>query len=674
MLRSRLQNKLFRYGTIDCQIAFKSQRNYCNRLYKRERKKYYKNLKLNDITDNKKFWKTMKPLFGNNGVTNEKIVLVEGDKIINEDAQLAQTFNDFFDNAVKSLGITENEMLRTKVGETQGGVMDAIKMYESHPSILKIKEKVVVETKFSFSPISTEDIHSEMKLINTRKAIPYMNIPPKQLKEVVDIIDKPLQSIWNEEILKKLSFPSKLKLADVSPIHKKLETIKKGNYRPVSVLPVVSKIFERIMDKQTNAYMEKYLSPYLCGYRKGYSCQHALLVMIERWKMSLDNKGGLAGGVLMDLSKAFDTINHKLLIAKLHAYGFDTSSLEIIYDYLSNRWQRTKIDTSFSTWSLILCGMPQGSVLGPKYFNLYINDLFYLFVYTYVCNMADDTTPYACDIDLPNLIRNLEGDVASALSWFEANYMIMNPDKCHFLISGPRTLEEQMYIQVGEQVIWESLEEKLLGVTIDKKLKFHSHLIGICKKAGTKVTALTRLAKIMPLEKKRILMSAFIESQFSYCPLLWMFCSKGINDKINSIHKRTLQLVYLDYTSSFEDLLKKDNSVTIHQRNIRLLAIEMFKVVKGLGPGIVKDLFSFDYATRSSRTFFRPNVRTVYNGKNSIRYFGPVVWDDMLPNRFKSIQTLEKFKTEIKTWIPINCPCSLCKEYISGVGHIETFE
>ena len=247
----------------------------------------------------------------------------------------------------------------------------------------------------------------------------------------------------------------------------------------------------------------------------------------------------------------------------------------------------------------------------------------------YVCNMADDTTPYACDIDFPNLIRNLEGDVASALSWFEANYMIMNPDKCHFLISGPRTLEEQMYIQVGEQVIWESLEEKLLGVTIDKKLKFHSHLIGICKKAGTKVTALTRLAKIMPLEKKRILMSAFIESQFSYCPLLWMFCSKGINDKINSIHKRTLQLVYLDYTSSFEDLLKKDNSVTIHQRNIRLLAIEMFKVVKGLGPGIVKDLFSFDYATRSSRTFFRPNVRTVYNGKNSIRYFGPVVWDDM---------------------------------------------
>ena len=116
------------------------------------------------------------------------------------------------------------------------------------------------------------------------------------------------------EIVGKRKFPSELKLADVSPIFKKLEAIHKENYRPVSVLPVVSKIFERIMDKQTNAYMEKYLSPYLCGYRKGYSCQHALMVMIENWKKSLDH-GGYAAGVLMDVSKAFDTINHKLLIA-----------------------------------------------------------------------------------------------------------------------------------------------------------------------------------------------------------------------------------------------------------------------------------------------------------------------------------------------------------------------
>ena len=231
-----------------------------------------------------------------------------------------------------------------------------------------------------------------------------------------------------------------------------------------------------------------------------------------------------------------------------------------------------------------------------------------------------------------------------------------------------------MSIEVGEQVIWESLQEKLLGMNIDKQLKFQDHVRNVCKKASGKVTALNRLAKIMPFDKKRIMMNAFIESQFSYCPLVWMFCSKALNNKINSIHKRALRLVYLDFTSSFAELLKKDNSVTIHQRNIQLVAIEMFKVTKGLEPELIRDLFVFDENTNRDRTFHRPNVNSKYNGENTIRYFGPIVWDNMLPSKFKSIETLEKFKMDIKKWIPENCPCSLCKEYVHGVGIITTFE
>ena len=198
-------------------------------------------------------------------------------------------------------------MLLTEIDESHGKVMDAIKMFESHPSVIAIKKHIVVDKKFTFLPISLEDVHTEFKALNTRKSTRHMNIPIKQIKEVMDIVDKPLQGIWNNEILKKLKFPDKLKLADITPLHKKLETVLKENYRPVSVLAVVSKIFERIMDKQTDAYMGKYLSRFICGYRKCHGPQHALLYMVEKWKKSLDNKG-YACGVLMDLSKAFDTI------------------------------------------------------------------------------------------------------------------------------------------------------------------------------------------------------------------------------------------------------------------------------------------------------------------------------------------------------------------------------
>jgi hypothetical protein len=378
----------------------------------------------------------------------------------------------------------------------------------------------------------------------------------------------------------------------------------------------------------------------------------------------------------MDLSKAFDTIDHKLLIAKLRAYGFDIASLEIMYDYFSDRWQRTKINSSFSSWSLILCGMAQGSVLGPKFFNIYLNDLFYLFIDTSVCNLADDTTPYAIDKDLPTLMQNLESDISSVMDWFQANFMMLNASKCHFLLSGPKNIVEHTYVKVGEQIIWESQMEKLLGLTVDKKLKFQDHVDNMIKKASGKLSALIRLARFLPFDQKRILMSAFIESQFSNSsyPLIWMFCSKEQNNKINNVHKRALRQVYSDFDSTFAELLDKDNAVTVHQRNIQLVAIEMFKATKELGPNIVRDLFKFNQNSRSDATFSRPNVNNKTTGENTIRYFGPIVWDEMLPKEYKIIETLVKFKTAIRKWRPENCPCSLCGEYIHGVGRVTTFE
>ena len=172
-----------------------------------------------------------------------------------------------------------------------------------------------------------------------------------------------------------------------------------------------------------------------------------------------------------------------------------------------------------------------------------------------------------------------------------------------------------MYIEVGGQVIWESMCEILLGVSIDNNLTFHENVELLNKKASQKLSALTRMAKVVSFEKKKILMNSFIQAQYGHCVEVWMFTSRELNDKINSIHKRALQAVYLDYSSSFAELIEKDKSITIHQRNIQLVAIEMFKTAKEIGPDIVRDLFTFNHGSRNDRTFLIPCVSTNQFGK-----------------------------------------------------------
>ena len=154
----------------------------------------------------------------------------------------------------------------------------------------------------------------------------------------------------------------------------------------------------------------------------------------------------------MDLSKAFDTIKHDLLIAKLYAYGFSKESLKLLHSYLSNRWHRTKINIKFSSWEELIQGVPQGSVLGHLLFNIYLNDLFYIAESTNVSNFAEDTTIYACDRDVNSLINRLEYDSYLTIEWFENNSMKLNQDKCNFLVS--RFKYEDVWAKIGKTKIW----------------------------------------------------------------------------------------------------------------------------------------------------------------------------------------------------------------------------
>ena len=215
--------------------------------------------------------------------------------------------------------------------------------------------------------------------------------------------------------------------------------------------------------------------------------------------------------------------------------------------------------------------------------------------------------------------------------------------------------------------------EKLLGVKFDKKLAFDDHISDICKKAGRKISALSRVTPYMRIAKKRILINAFFTSQFSYCPPVWMCYSRTNNSKINRLHERCLRLVYNDKQSSFNELLEKDGSVSIHMRNIQILATEMYKLVNNLSPPIMNRVFKLNsdsrYNLRQISQFSRSLVKSVYQRTESISYLGPKIWD-IQPDDHKTIQNLDTFKIKIKKWEPENCPCRLYEVYIDRVGFL----
>ena len=221
---------------------------------------------------------------------------------------------------------------------------------------------------------------TEINMLSSTTTSNTYGIPTTLLKQFRDTCSESLLFVLNN-CIEKSTFDKDLKYADITT-HKKDDTTNTANYLHISVLPSVSKIFERILLKQIGSYMERYLSNFF-GYRKGYSAQYALISMFEKCCISLDNQG-FAGAVLMDLSKAFDTLNHELIIAKIHAYGFDKDALQLIKSYLSNRWQRTKINASYSSWSELISGVLQGSVLGPLLFNIYIYIYIYIYYYIYI--------------------------------------------------------------------------------------------------------------------------------------------------------------------------------------------------------------------------------------------------------------------------------------------------
>ena len=331
----------------------------------------------------------------------------------------------------------------------------------------------------------------------------------------------------------------------------------KKNYRPVSILTAISKLFERLLEGQLQLFQNSILHPSVSAFRPGHSCQSVLLKLTEDIRSELD-RGQITGLALMDLSKAFDSIPHPLFISKLHAYGMTCSALNLITSYLIERKQRVKLRGCTSDWAPITKGVPQGSVLGPMFFNLFLNDILFALNEAVIYNYADDNILKATADDVNEVKKILINESVKAITWFEMNLMEANPDKFQFMLLGKSVIPEKESLKFSNVEIQCVTSVKLLGVTLDYKLNFNEHINFLAAKAGAQLSALSRVRRFLDVDSKLILVKTFILSHFRYCPIVWHFCGKLNANKLENIQKRALKLALDHSNEDYGQLLAKN--------------------------------------------------------------------------------------------------------------------
>ena len=250
------------------------------------------------------------------------------------------------------------------------------------------------------------------------------------------------------------------------------------------------------------------------------------------------------------------------------------------------------------------------------------------------------------------------------IDWFSQNQMKANPEKFQALAVGEKTFSMKQVFKIGEAEIECEETVKLLGVEIDSHLKFDVHVSNMCKKASQQINVLKRIGKYLNFESRKSVYHAFIMSIFNFCPLIWHFCSKSNSEKLEKINFRALKFVYQDFSSSYEDLILKADSSTLHLARLRTLALEIFKITYGLSPQYLKEFLCFkdesSYNFRYTNLLDIPRTKSTRYGTNSFRYQAAKLWN-FLPEEARKITSFNQFKSFIKTWNGASCQCSVCK-------------
>jgi len=400
-------------------------------------------------------------------------------------------------------------------------------------------------------------------------------------------------------------------------------------------------------------HFDPLMSKSLSAYRKAYNCEDVLLRCVEDWKQALD-MNNYVGCISMDLSKAFDSLPHQLMLSKLCAYGMSNESVTLIQSYLSNRYQCVKIGNSYSDWKLIKRGVPQGSLTGPLLFNIFLNDFLFLMErYCTVYNYADDNSLSFTHSDVHIMKNVLEECSVKAIAWFRANHMQANPNKFQAMVLH-RSLKPSVTFTIENSHITPSVSVKLLGVLVDNNLSFDHHISLLSQKAAKQVNAFGRISKNLSTECKMNVMNAFILSNFSYCALVYHFCSVKNQRKLEKLQERALRIVFNDYLCEYSQLLDRAKMDSLYVKRCKKIMEHIFKALHHLSPLFAEDFYvlkEMSYQLRNHKTVKIPKFNTVHFGQRSMKYQASKLWNS-LPFAMTEIDDLECFKDALRTCSP----------------------
>ena len=616
--------KLFKLGVINSEQN-RRYRNCLNSLIRQAKRQYYINT-FHSCQDNiKKTWTLIKQLIGKKSKTTATKTLTINNTDVTDNVEVAEQFNSYFASIAHILDSDiplSNQSPYHYVEENQS-------------------------TSLFFRPTTVSEIESVLQNLKN-SSVRIDEMPVHLYKRLKNILSEPFATLLNKSIGAGI-FPECLKCARVVPVFKKGDPKDVSNYRPISVLPTLSKIFERCISVRITDFLNRF-NILFCrqfGFRKGKSTIDAFVSLTEHIYNCLNQKEHCIG-IFIDLKKAFDTVNHTILLGKLERYGIRGLPLQWIASYLSDRRQYVTINGQCSAPKNVNVGVPQGSIIGPLLFLLYINDLPNVSSSLWSILYADDTSFLAGNHDFADLIENINSELPKLHEWTLASGLSLSLDKTYTMLFTNRefVMEDMNNIYINNVAIeWKSYEN-FLGLMVDEKLKFKNHIQYVCNKVSKTVGILYKIKHYVP---RKILLNLYYSlayPYFLYANLLWGGTDQVHLTPLVTLQKKLIRIINdANYLAHTTPLFKKSGILKLKDLNEFILAQYIFK--RKLDNDTMFES-AHNYDTR-----FRENAQPAFHRlsqtQHSVSFVGPHIWNS-IPLYIRRSDTLSTFKIELKKY------------------------